>query len=290
VRSIEYIITENENGKTVERFLKSKGYSSALITCLKKTEKGVLLNGEPVFVVTPLKTNDCLLISIDDEEKSENIIPIDLGFSVLFEDEDYIIYDKPAGVVVHPTKVYQTQTIGNDFMYRCNQRGERSLFRPVYRIDRNTSGAVVIAKNKLSAATHFDKDYICICNGKLDESGYFDQPIGLCDGSKIKRTVGNDGQTALTEYKLLAYNNGYSLAQVKLHTGRTHQIRTHFSCNGFALAGDDLYGYETEGINRHALHCVKVHFKHIVTGENITVESKLPQDMCLFLKKNNISY
>ena len=290
MRKIEYIITENENGKTVERFFKSKGYSSALITNLKKTEKGVLLNGEAVYVVATIKTGDRLFVSIGDEENSENITPIDLGFDVLFEDEDYIIYDKPAGVVVHPTKVYQTQTIGNDFMYRCNKRGEKALFRPVYRIDRNTSGVVVIAKNKLSAATCFDKNYICICNGKLDESGFFDQPIGLCDGSKIKRTVRVDGQTALTEYKLLAYNNGYSVAQVKLHTGRTHQIRTHFSCNGFALVGDTLYGTETEGISRHALHCASVSFKHIVTGENITLQSKLPPDMCFFLKKNNISY
>ncbi len=290
MRKIEYIITENETGKTIERYLKSKGYSSSLISNLKKTENGVLLNDNPVFVVEPAKTNDRLLITISDEEDSENITPIDLGFDVLFEDDDYIIYDKPAGVVVHPTKVYQTQTIGNDFMYRCSKRGETAVFRPVYRIDRNTSGVVVIAKNKLSAATTFDKEYLCICNGKLNESGFFNQSIGLCDGSKIKRTVRDDGQSALTEYERISYNNGYSVAKARLYTGRTHQIRTHFSCNGFALVGDDLYGDETEGVSRHFLHCSTVSFKHIVTGECITISSNLPQDMELFLKKNNISY
>ena len=290
MRIIEYCISKIDSGKTIERFLKSKGYSSALITNLKKLENGVLLNETPVFVVSKLNVGDVLKIAIVDEEESENITPCDLGYPVLYEDEDYIVYDKPAGVVVHPTKVYQSHTIGNDFVFRCNLKGEKAVFRPIYRIDRNTSGIVVIAKSKLSSATKIDKDYICICYGELDNYGRFDQPIGLSDGSKIKRTLRSDGQSALTEYNRIAYNNGFSLARVKLRTGRTHQIRTHFSCNGFPLVGDTLYGSEIQQIERHALHCAKVQFKHIVTEEIITIESKLPEDMDFFLKNNNISY
>jgi len=290
VRKIDYVISQCEDGKTIERFLKAKGYSSSLISDLKKTDRGVLLNSEPVFVIETIKKGDVLSVTIADEESSQNITPQELNFDVVFEDDDYIIYNKPAGVVVHPTKVYQSGPLGNDFAYRCIIRGEKSIFRPVYRIDKNTSGLVVIAKNKLSSATKFDKEYLCICNGKIDAEGQFNQPIGLCEGSKIKRTVRTDGQTAVTDYKLISYNNGFSLVGVKLQTGRTHQIRTHFSFNGFALAGDTLYGRETDGIDRHALHCSKVCFKHIVTGEIITIKSELPKDMANFLKKCDIYY
>lgn len=290
MRKITYIITQDESGKTIERFLKSKGFSSAVITDLKKTEQGVLLNETPVFVVQKVNCGDVLSVTICDEYPSLNIVEQNLDYRVVYEDEDYLIYDKPAGVVVHPTKVYQTETLGNDFAYRCKASGQNAVFRPTYRIDRNTSGLVVIAKNKLSAATRFDKEYLCICNGKLAGEGRFDQPIGLCDGSKIKRIVRDDGQPSVTLYSAISYNNGFTLASVKLLTGRTHQIRTHFSCNGFALAGDTLYGDGNEGIERHALHCHFVAFKHIVTGEEVAIKSQMPVDMQNFLKKYDISY
>ncbi len=290
MRTIDYVISSVDDDKTVERYLKSRGFSSSVITDLKSYNNGVLVNGTPVYVISKLKSGDLLTVNLLDEVPSQNILPIDLNFAVLYEDEDYIVYDKPAGVVVHPTKVYQNETLGNDYIYRCMKRGETAVFRPIYRIDRNTSGLVVVAKNKLSAQTEIQKEYLCICSGELPYKGCFDNPIGLCDGSKIKRCLRADGQSAITNFERVSYNGGFSLASVRLLTGRTHQIRTHFSGNGFPLAGDDLYGGDTSDMKRQALHCAKIKFVHIVTGETVSVSSNMPKDMNNFIKKNNISY
>ncbi len=287
MRSINYVIDKKDSGKTIERFLRSMGFSVSVIADLKKTSNGVMLNGQPVYVIAKITEGDNLVVNIHELENSQNIVPENCGYSIVYEDDDYIVYDKPYGVVVHPTKVYQSKTLGNDFMFRCAIDDENLIFRPIYRIDRNTSGLVVVAKNKLSSATNVVKEYICICKNNLPLKGVIDSPISLCNDSKIKRCVSKDGQTAYTEFERIGCSNGYSVARVTLKTGRTHQIRVHFSSEGYPLVGDTLYGDDCS-INRHALHCNTVSFRHMVSGQIINLSSTLPLDMMEFINKNDL--
>lgn len=286
MRLIEYIVDEADDSRTVRDFLKHRGYSSGVITLLKKSPDGIKLNSVRAFTNAVIHEGDCLTVTIDDEPSA--ITPEPLNYKIAYEDDDILVYDKPAGVVVHPTKIYQSGTLGNDYANLCKNRGITCTFRPVYRIDRNTSGLVLIAKNKLSSCVNIDKRYICICHGVVAERGVFDKPISLCPDSKIKREINYNGQTAITHYKRIAVSDNYSLCEVTLETGRTHQIRVHFSSAGHPLAGDSLYGYSGDGINRHALHCAHVGFVNPITNKSVELSSILPDDMRDFVKNNNI--
>jgi 23S rRNA pseudouridine1911/1915/1917 synthase len=286
MRTIEYIIDDKDDSKQILAFLKRRGYSSSVITTLKKHDSGIVLNGVRVFTTAILHSGDRLMVCIEDEPS--DITPVYCGYKIAYEDEDVLVYDKPAGVAVHPTKIYQTNTLGNDYAYRLMQRDLNCTFRPVYRIDRNTSGLVLIAKNKLASSVKVDKIYTCICHGIIPKDGSFDSPIRLCEGSKIKRETAENGQTAITHFKRIAVGNGFSEAEVRLETGRTHQIRVHFSSAGFPLAGDTLYGDYNDSIARHALHCGQIAFNHPVSGRRIELKSELPADMSDFIKENNI--
>lgn len=284
------------SGQTVKRFLYAHGYTSSVITMLKKSERGIMLGGERVFVDRVLSVGDVLEISLDEPlddilKAKESYPPQQLGFTVLYEDEDIIAYDKPPLVAVHPTKKIQSGTLANDFAYHLQQRGEAGVFRPVYRLDRGTSGVVIAAKNKLACALlsgKTSKRYLCVCVGELPEKGTFDGNIGLSDSSTLKRAVRPDGQTAVTHFDCLCSANGLSLARVTLETGRTHQIRVHFSHAGFPLLGDFLYGEESALISRHALHCETAEFTHPITGEKVTLTSPLPNDISSVCEKYNL--
>ncbi len=286
MRVLDFTVTQSESGKTIRDFLKHKSFSSAVSTLLKKHDNGIALNGERAFTNAILKVNDKIKITVHDVESE--IMPENLKFKIVYEDEDILVYDKPAGVVVHPTKVYQSGTLGNDYAYRCKVNNEQCTFRPVYRIDRNTSGLVLIAKNKLAACVKVDKKYICICNGIIAEQGIFDGKIALCENSKIKREVADNGKLALTEYRRLCHSESYSLCEVALKTGRTHQIRVHFSNAGHSLVGDDLYGPPNMELKRHALHCSYISFINPITHNHIELTSDVPNDMQQFINKNNI--
>lgn len=282
-RSITFNISERDDGRLIRNFLRSNGCSSATLTKLKRFDDGIMLNGKKAYVTVVLKAGDELTINLDD--KGSQIQPENLHISVLYEDDDYIIYNKPDNIVVHPTKKYQSGTLGNDFMFRF---GSSAVFRPIFRIDRNTTGLVAVAKNRVSSVTEMSKQYICICHGVLPESGTFDQPIKLCEGSFIKRTLGADGQPSVTHFKRICCNGSVSIALVTIETGRTHQIRVHFSGNGYPLVGDTLYGTADDIIKRQALHCAHIEFNHAVNGKNISVNSPLPSDFEQYLSRHNL--
>ena len=286
MRKIEYIITQIDSGKSIRDFLKHRGYSTAVITLLKKCDNGITVNGARVFTNYVLNTDDILTVHVSD--KASDIAPEKLDFKVVYEDEDILVYDKPYGVVVHPTKVYQSGTLGNDYAYRCMELNRQCTFRPVYRIDRNTSGLVLIAKNKIASCVDVLKRYICICHGKIAEQGSFYGDISLCKGSKIKREVTQGGQSAVTHYKRIAVSDNYSLCEVVLETGRTHQIRVHFSNSGYPLVGDGLYGFDNDGLSRHALHCSEIKFTNPITCQKVELRSDLPNDMKVFIENNKI--
>ncbi len=286
MRVIEYIIGEDYCGKTICDYLKHHGYSTGVITELKKSEHGIILNNNHAFTNVLLNTNDVLNICLTDD--ASDILPENFEFNISYEDDDILVFDKPSGVVVHPTKIYQSGTLGNYYAYLCQRRGIQCTFRPIYRIDRNTSGLVLIAKNKLASIVKVLKKYLCICHGVIDIAGTFDGSISLCVDSKIKREVNMYGQTAVTHYRRLSTNGKYSLCEITLDTGRTHQIRVHFSNAGYPLVGDTLYGYEGDSLSRHALHCSEIHFINPITGVKVDLISQLPSDMLNFMKYNNI--
>ena len=289
-RTIKYIIEQEHDALLIKQYLKKRGYTSSVLTALKKTDDGILLNGERAYVNRALHTADVLLINMQDDESS--CAPEAIDVEILYEDDDIIVYNKPSDMVVHPTKKIQSGTLANAFYHHVGA-DVNCVYRPVYRLDKHTTGVVVVAKNKLACAilsANVKKKYICICEGKLSESGTFNDSIALSDSSKLKRCLSEHGQSAITHFRRIATNGAYSVASVWLETGRTHQIRVHFSGNGYALVGDFLYGNQQHESDRYLLHCCEAEFIHPVSGENICIKAQVPEDILKFLQENGINF
>ena len=189
-----------------------------------------------------------------------------------------MVFDKGPFVPIHPSIAHYTDTLANYY----SALYPKSVFRPINRLDRNTSGLCLCGKNRLATALlseNVQKTYYAIVDGIIADEGEINLPIGRVDDSIIKREVRSDGQPAVTLYKPVLWNKGRPLLEVTLKTGRTQQIRVHFSHIGYPLCGDDMYGGSCEAIDRHALHCGKLCFVKPFTGEEIVITSELPEDM-----------
>lgn len=289
-RELTYKITELHNNKTIHQFLKDKGFSHAVVVQLKKTEEGILKNGIWSYVTDKLATDDILKLHWEEDSISENIVPVNLAFEIVYEDEDILIVNKPANMPIHPSMNNYDNTLANAVMYHYQQKGESFCYRCINRLDRDTSGLTIIAKNMLSAgilAKHsglrdIKREYVAIVSGKVAESGTIDAPIARLDGSTIERCVDfENGEHARTHYTKLAYDNknDLSLIRLKLETGRTHQIRVHMKHIGFPLIGDFLYNPDFRYIQRQALHSAALTFVHPVTGKEMHFEATMPDDM-----------
>lgn len=272
-----------ECNQTVMSLLSKNNVSKRLIKKLKRTKDGITKNGVHIRTVDKVFKGESITIALEDEkmlEANEN-----LNVTVLFENDDLIAFDKPYNMPVHPSIKHQGDTLGNYFSYRCSNLS----FRPINRLDKDTSGICVAAKNAFSAKSlqhSLEKTYYAVVCGKLDNDGTIDAPIGRTDGSIITREVSLSGQRAVTHYKTVKYSNDekYTLVKINLETGRTHQIRVHFSYIGFPLAGDEMYGGDCSDISRQALHCKTVRFCHPITKEIIIIDSELPEDMTSLIK------
>ncbi len=289
-RKLVYNISSDFDGKTVKDFLRHNKISTAMITRLKKSDKGIVLNGQRVFVTEKLSEGDILeLLTESGEEYSEFIYPTEGQLDIIFEDEDFLAVNKPPYLPVHPSKGHPYDSLANIVVYYYKQKNENFTFRCVNRLDKDTSGVTLIAKNayshelmrRLSTENLIDKTYFAIVHGKPEPSfGTIDLPIYRPEEATIKRVVDGRGKNAVTEYETVKSNENLSLMKIKLLTGRTHQIRVHFSHIGHPLAGDFLYGDENDGIiGRQALHCGEISFKHPVTGKQINLTAELPEDM-----------
>ncbi len=280
MRKIKFIVTPDQNGKTVLNILTLSGTSKRLITKLKQIENGITNNGIHVRTIDTVKTGDVIAILLYDEKVLEE--NSELNVPIIYEDNDVIVFDKPAFMPVHPSHKHLNDTLGNYFAFCCNGL----TYRPINRLDRDTSGLCAVAKNSFSAVKlqkSIKKVYYAVACGKITGSGTIDKPIARMDNSIITRCVSEDGQKAVTHYEVLKSNDKYTLLKIRLETGRTHQIRVHFSYIGHPLAGDNMYGGDMTDINRQALHCGELFFNHPINGEIIHLISKLPQDIqCLF--------
>lgn len=274
MRTINYTVPAEKNGITAAVFLREHGFSRRMISNLKATG-GLTRSGEILRTVDILSAGDIVTVAMEDN--SSMAANPDLKAELVYCDEDVAVFDKPPFMPVHPSIKHPDDTLGNLFAAMFPD----VVFRPVYRLDCNTSGLCVCAKTRHAAsvlAQNIDKVYFAVVDGDMG-SGEIDLPIGREEGSIIKRRISADGKPAKTLYSTERTENGRSLVRVKLLTGRTHQIRVHFLSMGFPLCGDDLYGGDCRYISRHALHCGEVSFIHPVTGEQVTVRSELPADM-----------
>lgn len=261
---------------TVGGLLKSRQLSRRLVTRLKAREGGILLNGKHTRTIDRVICGDVVEIFLEDDKYLEENPA--LSVPIVYEDADLVIFNKPTNMPVHPSHLHRDDTLGNFFSYLY--RG--CSFRPINRLDRDTSGLCVVAKNALAAAAlqrSIDKTYFAIVCGQISGEGRISAPIAREDGSIIKRCVSDNGQSAVTDYRVLESGARYSYLRIKLQTGRTHQIRVHFSNLGFPLAGDDLYGGGMEDITEQALHCGEVSFTHPITGIEMVFSVEIRADM-----------
>lgn len=292
-RIFNYTIPTEYDNQTLLSFLKGRKYSSQFIAHLKHTENGILLNGVWGRARDILHTGDVLTIHLVEENSSENITPTKLPLEIIYEDEDILVINKAANTPIHPSQGNYNNTLANAVAYYYEQKGETFTYRCINRLDRDTTGLLIIAKHMYSASLlsemvserKIHREYLAIATGKVPEVGTIIAPIGRVDGSTIERHIDDaNGDYACTHYKRLSYSNGYSLVSLKLDTGRTHQIRVHMKHIGHPLPGDFLYNPDYTAINRQALHSHRLSFNHPINGEYMEFVAELPEDMKKIIK------
>ena len=299
MRTLRYQIAPEYEGMNVERYLKQQhGYSSRTIVKLKHYEQGMRLNGAHTRTIDLLHAGDVLEITFLDSEEHgvEHFIRSNRQVEIAYEDDDLLVFNKPADMPCHQSCGHAADTLANVFAAHCDQLGMDLMYRPLNRLDRDTSGAVLIAKNRFAAASvtnNFHKTYQAILDGVPPQSeGRVDAPIRRELPEEMRRIVSPDGQRAITNYRVLAVQDGYSLVDFVLETGRTHQIRVHMAHLGCPVLGDSMYGRKSEMIARQALHCRYIAFTQPVSRQPVGVSCTMPEDMqevCtkLGLKMNN---
>lgn len=277
MRVISFKIEKRDDGRSIRSFLREFGVSASLLTQLKNTENGVTLNGEFAKTIERLHEGDILKIKI--ENRGNMSRPAKMDVDIVYEDEDIIVFNKPPNLPVHESHTHIGDTLSN---YAAYHLGENGAFRAVYRLDNDTSGLVLAAKNKLAAsklARRIKKYYYAVVSGVVYEGGTVNAPIARCSSSLIEREVNENGKYAVTHYEPVSVKDGNTLLKIELETGRTHQIRVHMSYIGHPLLGDSIYGYDMSKIKRQALHCKDIYFVHPVTNREMHITCDFPKDI-----------
>ena len=280
---LDLLVSTELSALPLKEFLRKSGLSLTLRRRIKHngviTRNGAHINwNEPVF------NQDQITVSWPLENKLE---PIPMNLAIAYEDSALLVIDKPSGIMVHPTARQDGMTIANGVLHYYRESGQSCDFHPVHRLDRQTSGLLLVAKNAYihhllsgQGIKHVQRSYQAIVTGQPHPlSGTIDAPIGRKPGSIIERMISPNGQEAVTDYQLISGSSAASLMQITLRTGRTHQIRVHFSHIGHPLLGDDLYGGCTDLMKRQALHAGQLAFNHPITNEPLIIHSPLPADM-----------
>lgn len=282
--------TDEQEHKNILGFLKSRGYSHAVITHLKRTEKGIEKNSEWARVSDVLKEGDLLTIRLIEDEGSSQILPVHIPLNIVYEDEDLMIINKPAGMPIHPSQGNHDNTLANALCYYFKEKGIPFTYRCINRLDRDTTGLLIVAKHMYSASLlsnmvakrEIHREYLALATGEVPEEGVITAPIARKEDSTIERVIDEErGEFARTNFRRLEYKNGYSLVSLILDTGRTHQIRVHMKHLGHPLPGDFLYNPDYSFIKRQALHSYRLSFVHPILMKEFEFIAPLPDDMKL---------
>ena len=294
-RNIDYIIDEDSAGLRVEQFLRRKRYSGQNLSEIKRMPKSILVNGVHYYMRQELSKGDHLQVRICETKNSEKIPPTNLPLDIIYEDDDLLVLNKPAGMPIHPSLNNYTNSMANALAYYFQSQGKPFIFRCCNRLDRDTSGLTIVSKHLVSGSILSDmtkyrevhREYLAIARGSVTPSeGTIQAPLGRKEGTIIERTVDwEHGEDAVTHYKVVKEANGHSLVSLRLETGRTHQIRIHMKYLDYPLIGDYLYNPDMEYMTRQALHSHHMEFTHPITGEHMSFTAPLPEDMARVMQE-----
>lgn len=288
---LEYKVTNNKYFN-IKDILKSHfGISDKLLVKLKKHQH-IYLNGVPEYVTKKVLINDLIEVDLDFNENFDNIVPVNIDLNIIFEDESLIVINKPANMPVHPSILHYDNSLSNGLSYYFQKNNIHKKIRPVNRLDKDTSGLVVFAKNeyiqgcliKQMKTKDFKKEYYAILEGFLEKNyGTINAPISRKKDSIIEREINKNGDISITHFELIkkfsVQDKELSLVKFELETGRTHQIRVHSKYINHPILGDSLYGSCSNLISRQALHAYKISFVHPITKKSLVFNIELPEDM-----------
>ncbi len=286
---MDFTVTNDFDGRMLRDFLfRGLSVSRALCTELKK-RGGILVNGESMTVRRVLRAGDTVSLAVEDTESDldESLLPWDVPLDILYEDGHVLAVNKPPYMPTHLSHGHRADTLANALKAEFDRRGERFVMRAVNRLDADTSGIVLIAKNRYAADRFaktnlaYEKRYVALCTGDVPDAGEIRGYIRRVAESIITRAVydtGKDSEWAHTRYRTLFRKGGISAVECEPVTGRTHQLRVHLASIGHPIVGDDLYG-GSAALPRQALHAASLAFDHPFTGEHITLSAALPNDM-----------
>ncbi|AIF42788.1 RluA family pseudouridine synthase [Virgibacillus sp. SK37] len=294
---MEWKIEPFYDGKLIRDYLQEvQGFSKRIMKALKYDGGELLVNGNPETVTFKLSAGDTLSILFPPEQKGSYMKAEEIPVDIVYEDDGLLVLNKSAGMPVSPSYQHTSGTVANALLGYYEKMDIPYTIHIVTRLDRDTSGLMLVAKHRYSHSLlsvqqqtgAVKRKYKAILQGHLPEkNGIIDYPIGRKEGSIIERTVVEDGKHAITHYRITKEWIEHSLADVQLETGRTHQIRVHFSYMGYPLAGDDLYGGSKQWMNRQALHCDELSFVHPFTKKQMQFCAPLPADMQAMVHRTN---
>jgi len=281
-----FTVTDEEQGQEVRLLMRKHfDFSSRLRNKIKRNHL-LMINGKPAEGFHRVSSGDVVSVELPDEVS--RFEPENIPLDIVYEDEDLMVINKAPGIVVHPTKGHLDGTIANALMYHMGQTGEKFKIRFVNRLDMDTSGLIVVAKNAYTQTGYIaqsdkgnvTKVYYALVHGSVSSSeGTIDLPIASPLPESKKRRISEDGAPSVTHYELIESFEDYSLLRIRLETGRTHQIRVHLSHIGHPIAGDLLYGGRQDIITRQALHAASLAFEHPVKKEALSFEAPLADDI-----------
>ncbi len=301
---MEFKVGADGDGMLLRSYLKRLKISTKQTAHLKELDDGITVNGVRVTVRYQLSSGDVIGLAIEDEESGASATPVELPLFVLYEDDDLIICNKPPFMPTHPSHGHHDDTLANALAFYYQRQGRPFVLRPVNRLDRNTSGIVMVAKNARAASMMYtemlghrmEKSYLAIAEGELFGAGVIEKSLRRTAQSIIVREVcepdAEGAQSALTEYSSILCSGGLSLVSLSPKTGRTHQLRVHLASLGHPILGDGLYGRDSDMIGRQALHACRLSFNRPSDGARVTVEAPLPDDMSEVLSRidRNITF
>ena len=287
-RILNYTVSDTDNGMIVLDFLRKQGFSRHILTAMKADREALSVNGQKAGGRTFLSAGDHFRVRLLETGSTDGIVPVPMDIPILYEDEDILVVNKPADMPVHPSIGNYTNTLANGIAAYLASKEEICPFRCINRLDRDTSGALILAKNALSGAILSDqmrhreihRTYLAVVEGITSENGTISAPIARVDDSVIERHVDFErGESAVTHYQRLDVRNGHSLLEIHLETGRTHQIRVHMGYIGHPLPADYLYHPVYDTFKRQPLHSLQLRFRHPLTNRSMCVMAPVPEDI-----------